>query len=89
MSALGKEYAIKENKLRKKSKVTGEIFIETEEYKDLMLEKQIKIMDIRKKHMGPLVIGRHKDGSLKTVESVMDSTQEALIEMFKEINIEE
>jgi hypothetical protein len=89
LSALGKEYAIKENKLRKKSKVTGEIFIETEEYKDLMLEKQIKIMDIRKKHMGPLVIGRHKDGSLKTVESVMDSTQEALIEMFKEINIEE
>ena len=89
LSALGKEYAIKENRLRKKSKVTGEIFIETEEYKDLMLEKQIKIMDIRKKHMGPLVIGRHKDGSIKTVESVMDSTQEALIEMFKEINIEE
>tara|TARA_Y100001963_G_scaffold102910_1_gene141647 strand:- start:432 stop:5744 length:5313 start_codon:yes stop_codon:yes gene_type:complete len=89
LSALGKEYALKEKKLIKKSKMTGEVFVETEEYKELMRDKQIKITEIYKKHYGPLVIGRWKDGSLKTVESVMDSTQEELIEIFKKIEVKQ
>jgi len=89
LSALGKEYALKEKKLIKKSKMTGEVFVETEEYKELMRDKQIKITEIYKKHYGPLVIGRWKDGSIKTVESVMDSTQEELIEIFKKIEVKQ
>ena len=89
LSALGKEYAIKENRLKKKSKVTGEIFIETEEFKDLMLEKQIKIMDVYKKHFGPLVIGKDEDGKVIKVKDMMELNQEELIEKFKLINIEE
>jgi len=89
LSALGKEYALKQNKLIKKSKMTGEVFVETEEYKDLIRDMNVKQMEIYKKHYGPLVIGKWKDGSLKTVESVMDSTQEELIEIFKKIEIKE
>ena len=85
---LGKEKYKRERASIKRSGMTNEVFVETDEYKDIQLTYALKQLEVYKEHLGPTVIGRDKDNKIITVADTLDAKQEELIEIYKNLKVE-